>query len=132
MSEANVETVKQAIDAFNRRDLGNWSEIARADYTLFSPMFDVEGNSYRGREGVETYFGEIRDAWEEYRLVAEEFRDLGDRVLVLGRLEGRGRGSGVQVEMPWGAIYGFRGGKVSRSHPYLDHGEALRASGLSE
>jgi ketosteroid isomerase-like protein len=77
MSHENVEVVKRAVDAFNRRD-------------------------------------------------------LGDRVLCLGRMEGRGRGSGVPVDAPLGAIFEFRDDKISRMRAYLDHDEALRAAGLSE
>ena len=65
-------------------------------------------------------------------MVGDEFRDLGDRVLLLGRTEGRGRGSGVQVDSPIGVVFDFRDGKMSRVRAYLDHGEALRAAGLSE
>ncbi len=64
-------------------------------------------------------------------MIGGEFGDLGDRVLVLGRTEGRGRGSGVQVDSPIGVIYDFRDGKMSRVLAYFDHGEALRAAGLS-
>jgi ketosteroid isomerase-like protein len=92
----------------------------------------VERGSYRGREGIETYFEHIRDPWEELRVLGDEFCDLGDRVLVLGRAEGRGRGSGVPVDTPHGFVVEFRGGKFSRFRAYLDHGEALRAAGLSE
>jgi ketosteroid isomerase-like protein len=63
----------------------------------------------------------------EIRIVAEEIRDLGDRVLVLGRIEGRGRGSGVPVDAPLGFVVNVRGGKMSRTRGYVDHGEALRA-----
>jgi ketosteroid isomerase-like protein len=92
----------------------------------------VEGGGYRGREGIETYMSEIRDTWEELRIVGAEFRDLGDRVLVLGRAEGRGRGSGVPVDTSHGFVVELRGDKLSRVRTYLDHGEALRAAGLSE
>ena len=78
------------------------------------------------------YFEEISNTWEELRVLAGELRDLGDRVVVLGRTEGRGRGSGVQVDSPIGVIYDFRDGKMSRVLAYLDHGEALRAAGLTE
>ena len=74
----------------------------------------------------------IRDTWEEIRVVADEFRDLGDSVLMLGRMEGRGRGSGVQIDAPLASIADFRGGKISRGRDFLDHSEALRAAGLSE
>jgi ketosteroid isomerase-like protein len=92
----------------------------------------VEGGSFRGSEGVEKYFEELRDTWEEIRLVGKESRDLGDRVLLLMRIEGRGRGSGVPVDAPFGVVIDFRDGKISRTRSYLDHGEALRAAGLSE
>jgi ketosteroid isomerase-like protein len=66
------------------------------------------------------------------RIIASDFRDLGDRGLSLGRLEGRGKGSGVPVTAPWAALSDLHGGKILRIRTYLDHGEALRAAGLSE
>jgi len=128
-----VEIVKRTIDAFNRHDVEAYDDLVTSDFEVFPAMIGVvEGGSYRGREGVETYFGEVRDTWEEYRVVADELRDLGDRVLMLGWMQGRGRGSGVEVDAPLATIFDFRDGKMSRSTAYLDHGEALRAVGLSE
>jgi ketosteroid isomerase-like protein len=93
---------------------------------------DRRGDGYLGREGTERYLEEISDTWSEFRAIAEEYRDLGDRVLLLGRFEGRGKGSGVPVDAQLGTLYDFRDGKMLRSRVYLDHGEALRAAGLSE
>jgi ketosteroid isomerase-like protein len=64
--------------------------------------------------------------------VAQDFRDLGDeQVLVLGRVEGRGAGSGGLVDAEIGQIFDFRDGKISRSRTYLDKDEARRAAGLA-
>jgi hypothetical protein len=52
---------------------------------------------YRGREGVEQFTADTSENWEELQNVAAEFRELGDRVLVLGRLKGRGKGSGAPI-----------------------------------
>jgi ketosteroid isomerase-like protein len=66
------------------------------------------------------------------RVLPEEFRDLGDRVLMLGRMTGRGLGSGVPVDAPIGMVFACRGDKISRIRSFLDHGEALVVAGLSE
>ena len=136
MSQANVEMVKRGIDAFNRRDVEALADGVTPDFEWLPALpSTVEGerfSGYRGREGIETYFEDVRSTWERLRVLGNEFRDLGDGVLVLGRADGRGRGSGVEVDMPLGVIYDFRDGRVSRARAYLDHGEALRAAGLEE
>ena len=81
---------------------------------------------------MRAYFADVDSAWEEFRLIVDEYRDLGDRVLTLGRLEGRGRGSGAAVDTRQGAVADIRDGKISCVRSYLDHGEALRVAGLTE
>jgi ketosteroid isomerase-like protein len=133
MSQENVEIVKRATDAFNRRDLDAFMKCVTPDFEYYPSLVGtVEGRSFKGREGMERYFEDVRGAWEEFRVLLDELRDLGDRVLWLGRMEGRGKGSGVPVDTPYRAISDFRDGKVSRIRVFLDHDEALRAAGLSE
>ena len=133
MSEANVEIVKRAADAFNERDVETFMALTTPDFEWF-PAMDrlIEGGSYRGREGIEAYFEVVCGTWDEFQLLPDEFRDLRDRVLWLGRAEGRGRSSGVRVDTPLGTVVEFRDGKMSRIRAYLDHDEALRAAGQSE
>jgi ketosteroid isomerase-like protein len=90
------------------------------------------GGCYQGREGLERFAAAIGEVWEELQNTAEEFRDLGDRVLVLGRLTGRGKGSGAQVDAPLAAIFDFRDDRIWRVRGYVDRAEGLRAAGLSE
>lgn len=133
MSQGNVEIAKQVIDAFNRRDVEGFFALAVPDFEWLPAMGGAaEGSGYQGRDGIEKYLVDIADTWEEYRVFAEEFRDLDDRVLMLGRIEGRGRGSRARIESPTGTIFGFLNGKTSSVRTYLDRGEALRAAGLSE
>src|SRR6478672_2391514 len=118
MSEANVEIARRAFDAF--------MELTTSDFELFPAMAgSVDGSSVTGREGLETLFGEVRDIWEEQHVIADEFRDLGDRVFVLGRIVGRGRASSVPVVTPSAIVSDFRDGKIVRVRTYLDHAEAL-------
>ena len=65
--------------------------------------------------------------------LADEYRDLGDRVFVARAESRRGAlGSGAPVSAPLDILYDLRDGKISRMHSYLDHREALRAAGLEE
>lgn len=133
MSLENVELVKVLMDAINRRDIDTLAGMTIPDFEWF-PVFAarVEGDVYRGREGIEAFLGEVDETWEEFRPVPEEYRDLGDRVLALGRLRTRGRASGAPSDSPWGGVYDLRDGKVSRIRTFLDHDEALRAAGVGE
>ena len=133
MSQANMEIAKRVIDAFNRRDLNAILECVNQDVEWFPALSVTFGGALRGREGIESYVREVGDTWEEYCVVDQDFRDLGgDQVLVLSRIKGRGTASGGVVDAAMGQVFDFRDGKIARVRTYLDHGEALRAAGLSE
>jgi len=135
MSRDKVDVAKRMLDAYNRRDVdGLFAELATADFEWYPAIVRAldGGGGYRGREGVEKFAADTRENWEELQALPEEFRDLGDRVLVLGRLKGRGKGSGVPVDAPIANILDFRGGRIWRCRVFLDRAEGLRAAGLSE
>jgi ketosteroid isomerase-like protein len=132
LSQLNVRMVARAIEDFNRRDLGTYDELYTPDYEWFPALTGtIEGRHYTGREGLETWFQEASDTWESFIVVADELRDLDDSVLGLGRIAGRGRGSGLELDAAMGMLVDFRDGRISRTRNYLDHGEALRAAGVS-
>ena len=132
MSQENIELVRQFIDAFNGRELETFAAMTTPDFEWTTSMMAVEGEVFWGREGIDTYFERMREVWDEFRGFADDYRDLGDRVLWLGRLEGRGRGSGVPVSAPLAIVFDVRGESIARMHSYLNHDEALRATGLAE
>jgi len=135
MARGKVDVADRMVDAGNRRDVdGAFAEIVTPDFEWWPALTRaLEGGSvYRGREGVERFAADTSENWEELQNVAAEFRDLGDRVFVLGRLTGRGKGSGVPVDQHYAGIYDFRGDRVWRYRVYFDRAEGLRAAGLSE
>jgi uncharacterized protein len=105
--------------------------LATSDCVMTSQLLDASAE-FRGREGLARYYAMLNESWEEFRSVIEEAHDLGDHVLTLNRSSARGKGSGMTVDAPTGAVFDFRDGKVSRVRLYLDRAEALRAAGLSE
>ena len=132
MSQENVAVVRRLLEAFNARDLDRFAALTTQDFEWSPSMVAIEGEVFRGREGIETYFGRMIDAWDEFRVVDGELRDLEGRVFWSGRLDGRGRISGAPVSAPLDMLFGLRDGQVSSMRSFLDHSEALIAAGLQD
>jgi ketosteroid isomerase-like protein len=133
MSQENVEIVRAAIAAFNRRDL-------EALTHRFDPEIEwapggpaaVERTVYRGRDDVSNGFAATWEAWDLFRMKESEVRDLEDSVLWLGRAQMRGGASHVELDQEFAIHFLVRGGKIIRAHGFLAWPEALEAAGLSE
>jgi ketosteroid isomerase-like protein len=133
VSQENVEVVKRLTDAFHQRNIDAFAELTTPDVE-WVPVFaaQVEGGAYRGRQGIEAFLREVSETWDEFRPVPDEYRDLGSRVLGLGRLRTQGRNSGAVIEAPWAGIFDFRQAKIFRIRTYLDISQALEAARLTE
>ena len=88
--------------------------------------------AFTGHEGVRQFFREWTEPLETFRARAETFIDAGDSVVVATRIWARGKGSGVEGEMPQGMVYSLRNGLVTRVDLYESKRIALEAVGLSE
>jgi ketosteroid isomerase-like protein len=133
VSQENVEVAERAMDGFNRRDLDAFTHSMTTDIEWLPAMErGLDGSGYRGHHGVAAYSANLEATWEELRFRAQEYRDLGDKVLALGRIEGRGSRGGVPVDAPMGIVFDFRGSGISRARSFLDHADALKAVGLEE
>ena len=75
---------------------------------------------------------EVDEALAEVQIEDTEIRDLGDRLVVTGRLRARGKASGAEIESPIGWLVEFKHGKVSRMRDCRDPKDALEAVGLRE
>ena len=133
MSQANVKIVR---DSFAEVTIPGDPEpmIAASAPGFEMHLIGITGEPvyYAGASGIREWFRDVAQSWESFRFEGTDFRDLGDRVLVLGDVSGRGRLSGVDVDDRWGWIVGFREGRAASLHGYLDDRQALEAVGLSE
>jgi len=130
MSRDNVEICKRAYEALGaRRDVEAGLEFVHPEIVLQSAIVGgAEANTYRGHNGVREWMAESDAAFEELRVVPDEYRDLGDQVLMMGRVYGRGRGSGAKVESPIAWLSTLRDRKIIRARGYLDMEEAIHAA----
>jgi ketosteroid isomerase-like protein len=134
MSRENVEAVKRATEASNRRDLEAVVEELDAAvewYDAAPMMLGGKATVYRGHEGARDLLRELDDVLDEIHVEYTEIRDLDDRVVAIGRIRTRGKGSGAETEAPYGIVFDFDNGKAIRIRTYVG-GDALEAAGLRE
>jgi ketosteroid isomerase-like protein len=132
MSQENVEVIRRALDAFNRRDWDAWIAMCHEDSELYSLRAQLEGRPYTGKEGLRRFIADQDEEWDYVRFEALEFRDGGEWVVVLCDFKARGSASGVELDFPVGVVFATREGKVSYARFYSDRAEALEAAGLRE
>jgi ketosteroid isomerase-like protein len=132
MSEENVEQLRAAIEAFNRRDGANFDVLLRDDVEIVPVRAALEGTTYRGRDAGSQYCAAVEDAWESLTWDVDEIRNVSDTAVAVGRIRGRGRNSGVTIDTAAGWVARFQDGLIAGFRTYTDRDEALKAAGLSE
>jgi ketosteroid isomerase-like protein len=130
MSEENVEIVRRSWEneVSERHTRAKALETFDPD-VVWNPV--EEGPSY-GLDAYLDYNRRWEAPWEDLEMTAEEFIDAGDRVVVRAYLRGRGRGSGVEVDIRFYWLYTLRGGKIVRVDEFTELEEALEAARLEE
>jgi ketosteroid isomerase-like protein len=95
-----------------------------------------EPGNWTGLDGMATGWRTFLDAWGDYRVKADEYRELdGERVLVLIQHRGHGKASGlgdVHLRTEGANVLHMRHGKVVRLVLYWHRDRALADLGLEE
>ena len=81
---------------------------------------------------MRTYVEDWLDTFDDFRGEVIELIDAGDDVIVVMKIGGRAKLSGVETELTFAAIYTLRDGKIARGREYWTREQALEAAGLRE
>ena len=133
MSQENVEIVRAMWAAWASGDFdaarGAFAEDSVWDDTRFRP----DGAVHRGLGALDVVSRTWRETWERYSIEAERVLDAGDdKVAVVVRDTGEGRGGGVAVTNRWGVVQTVRARKIVHTMVYPTPEEVLEAVGLRE
>ncbi len=121
----NVQTVRDAYDAFGRGDLPTvlglmdpnieWSE---AEGNPYQPS----GKAWKGPDAiVENLFVKILEDFDgTFVIHPEEFYDAGDTVVVEGRYTGTAKASGKVLDAQVCHVFKIRDGKVTSFQQFVD------------
>src|SRR5436190_1631207 len=132
MSQENAEIVRRAIEGFNRRDLDAATRYSDPDIEVdWSRSRGVEAGIYRGQQAARDFWNQFLDMFDQVTVTAEEFIELGDRVVVPCRARLCGR-DGIEVQTRSAYVVTFRDRRIVEWTLYQEKAEALEAVGLSE
>jgi uncharacterized protein len=128
----NVELVRRSFEAMRAWDVDALLELHDPDVE-FLPLTGtrVESGGYRGHQGVRDYFAEAQDLWDVLEPQGEDYKDLGDSVVVAGRCRVRGRVSGAESNPACAWVVGVRDGRIVSHRTCETYAEALFHAGVA-
>jgi ketosteroid isomerase-like protein len=133
VSQENLETFQQLLDAFNRRDREAWLVLCDPEAENVPPRDWPESAPIRGREAVWDFFVEGQEPWDQPHFGVGELFDAGnDKVVAEQIAEVQGKASGAGVAWSYWHVMTFRDGRAFRSEWFTDRADALAAAGVPE
>jgi len=133
MSQENIEIVRRAYEAWNRRDFDE--TIAHIDPDVDwgfegASRFPGTEASYQGHEGVREFWRVFIEPWTDFRIEIEKTYDAGEAVVVF--VVFHGKVGGIELSEPFGHVIWVRDHRCVRFRSFDDRKAALEAAGLSE
>jgi ketosteroid isomerase-like protein len=126
---ANIEKVREAIDAFNRRDREAMLALGDDDFVYdWTRSLGPNARVYRGREELMEFIEDQWSVFDDQHLEVHEYIPRGNHVVVTATVHGRGR-QGVPVRATSAHLYTFaEDGRLVRITLFQEREEALAAA----
>lgn len=131
--EENVALVRGALESFQRGEIEDVISFLDPEVDVFSSPELANPGHFTGRDGWAQWAAEWLDAWETFEVEPEALDPVGENhVLLSVRQHGKGKVSGVEVEMRVCHLFELRDGMAIRYHLYPDREQALDAARAGE
>jgi uncharacterized protein len=128
MVPGNAELIRPIYEEWGR---GNW----QPRFEVYHPRMEWGwSDEFPGLAGV---YDDRRDPnprlhswlseWEHWRVVADDYLELGDHVVVLATYRGRGKGSGVEIHQQGAHVFELRDAKVVRLEIFANREKAIES-----
>ena len=132
MSRENVQTARRMIELYNAGDVAGCILFAAPDIVCHPAEGEPETRVVHGSEAWGEYLRDALDIFVEYEVETSEYIDLGECVVVVGSIHGRGRASGVKVSSDEVWLFRFSDGKAVEYRECGTKARALKAAAQRE
>jgi len=135
MSEENenVALAKSATEAFQRGDAETFLASLHPEVEVFSDPDLANAGTFAGREGWIEWSSAWFEVWDEFEVEVQDYEPVGERHVLIAVIQrGKGKGSGVPVEMRAWYMAEYEDRLGIRFHLYGSRERALEAARAGE
>ena len=132
MSHHNLELVKAFFHAYNARNIEAVDRLLHpeAEITTLSTRAGMPDHWRQGT--TKRYFEQLDEAWTDFRIEIEDYREVGERVVALGVQRGTGMSSHVEIASDFAVVFVVRNSQIRLLDSYDNWEAALEAVGLPD
>jgi ketosteroid isomerase-like protein len=128
MSQENIDAFRRGTEAISRGETVDIPALVHPE-AVFEPLRSGTEGAFIGHDGMRRFIEDTEEMFEIFEINYTDLRDLGDRVLAIGTIRMRSRGSGIEADVPSAAVVEYRDGLLWRYKDYGDVRAALSAAG---
>ncbi len=123
-----MDIVRALFDAFAQRDIARVEQLISDEMEFHAVTAEVAGRDgpYVGHAGMELYFADVESIWEEILLTPTDFEEVGEVILVTGRVWARGSGRVVDSSTGW--LFKVSDGRLVWAQVFESAAEATAAA----
>jgi ketosteroid isomerase-like protein len=128
MSDGPLDVARRGYACWAAGDVDGMLEMATSDFEFVPAIAaGVEGGSIKRHDDFRRFFADLDETWETFQVTADDFREAGGRVMTIGRVTAKGRGSELELDQPIYHVLWFRGDRIARMQSFLDESAARAA-----
>ena len=128
MSDGPLDVARRGYACWAAGDVDGMLEMATSDFEFVPAIAaGVEGGSIKRHDDFRRFFADLDETWETFQVSADDFREAGGRVMTIGRVTAKGRGSELELDQPIYHVLWFRGDRIARMQSFLEESAARAA-----
>ena len=120
--------LQHGVDAFNERDLETFFACFDPHVVHHNRTDEPEVRVYEGFEAFKGYAESWLEAFDDLRIEVREWLDLGDQIIEVAELRGRGMETGAEVQGVYVFLWLMRDGRIVEGREYGTKEEALEVA----
>jgi len=126
--ERDIDRILELYEAWRKRRMPSLLALLAPEIKIVQSPELPWGGEYEGHDRAREFFSRFEQHLDA-QMDLEKIIDAGHQVVVVGRLFGKTKSTGLEFELPMVHIWEVQAGQVTQLQAFLDNGTMLVALG---